>query len=160
MSNENETITRLELGGKTYILIGTAHVSKQSAEQVKAVIEQERPDAVCVELDQQRFQAISEGDKWKNTDIFAVIKQKKATMLLMNLAISSFQKRMAKQLDIKVGQEMIQGIASAKEVGAELVLADRDIQITFKRIWSGLGVWGKAQLLMQIFFSIFSNEEI
>ena len=64
-------------------------------------------------------------------DIFKVIKEKKATLLLMNLVISSFQKRMAKQLGIQAGQEMIQGIESAKEVGANLVLADRNIQITF-----------------------------
>lgn len=93
-------------------------------------------------------------------DIFKVIKEKKATLLLMNLAISSFQKRMAKQFGIQAGQEMIQGIESAKEIGADLVLADRNIQITFARIWNNVGFWGKAQLLSQVFFSIFSNEEI
>lgn len=93
-------------------------------------------------------------------DIFKVIKEKKATLLLMNLAISSFQKRMAKQFGIQAGQEMIQGIESAKEIGADLVLADRNIQITFARIWNNVGFWGKAQLLSQVFFSIFNNEEI
>ncbi|MFP3490848.1 TraB domain-containing protein, partial [Staphylococcus sp. SIMBA_130] len=78
-----------------------------------------------IELDKQRYQSITEGNKWKDTDIFQVIKDKKATLLLMNLAISSFQKRMAKQFGINPGQEMIQGIESAKETGAELVLADR-----------------------------------
>src|SRR5690606_25828124 len=156
MSEEN--ITRLELNGKEFILIGTAHVSKQSAEQVKEVIEAERPDSVCVELDQQRFESIQNKNQWKDMDIFKVIKEKKATLLLMNLAISSFQKRMAKQFGIQAGQEMIQGIESAKEVGAELVLADRNIQITFARIWNNVGFWGKAQLLSQVFFSIFNNE--
>lgn len=160
MSATNENITRIHLNDKEYILIGTAHVSKHSAEQVKEVIEAEQPDAVCVELDEQRYQSIVEGNKWREMDIFQVIKQKKATLLLMNLAISSFQKRMAKQLGIQAGQEMIQGIESAKEIGAELVLADRNIQITFARIWKSVGAWGKAQLLMQIMFSIFSNEKI
>lgn len=157
---ENENITRIQLDDKEYILIGTAHVSKQSAELVKEVIEAEKPDAVCVELDQQRFQSITEGSKWKETDIFSVIKEKKASLLLINLAISSFQKRMANQLGIQAGQEMIQGIESAKEIGAELVLADRNIQITFSRIWSQVGIWGKAQLLTQVIASIFSNETI
>jgi pheromone shutdown-related protein TraB len=160
MDVEEKNITRLNIEGKEYILIGTAHVSKKSAEQVKEVIEREQPDSVCVELDEQRYQSIMEGDKWKETDIFKVIKDKKATFLLMNLAISSFQKRMAKQLGIQAGQEMIQGIQSAKENGAELVLADRNIQVTFSRIWSNVGFTGKAKLLMQIIYSIFSNDSI
>jgi pheromone shutdown-related protein TraB len=155
-----ESITRIYLDGKELILIGTAHVSKQSAKQVKEVIESERPDSVCIELDEQRYQSIMNSNKWKETDIFKVIKEKKATLLLMNLAISSFQNRLAKQFDTKPGQEMIQGIESAKEASADLVLADRNIQITFSRIWYNLGLTGKAQLLTSVFFSIFSKETI
>lgn len=155
-----ETITKLNLNGKEVILVGTAHVSKHSAEQVKEVIDTEQPDSVCIELDDQRFKSIREGNKWKEMDIFQVIRDKKATLLLMNLAISSFQNRMAKQFGISPGQEMIQGIESAEEIGAELVLADRDIQITFSRIWGNIGLKGKAVLLTQVIASIFSNETI
>ncbi|MDN7242109.1 TraB/GumN family protein [Planococcus sp. N028] len=155
-----ENITRIQLGEKELILIGTAHVSKQSAEQVKEVIERERPDSVCIELDAQRYQSVTDNSKWKETDIFKVIKDKKASLLLMNLAISSFQNRLADQFGIKPGQEMIQGIESAKEIGADLVLADRNIQITFSRIWGNIGFMGKAQLLTSVFFSIFSKETI
>ena len=155
-----EHITRFEINNKEIILVGTAHVSKQSAELVKSVIETEQPDSVCVELDEQRYQSIVDGKKWKDMDIFRVIKEKKATLLLMNLAISSFQTRMANQFGIQAGQEMIQGIESAKEIGAELVLADRNIQITFARIWGNLGIKGKSLLLTQIIASIFSNETI
>ncbi len=158
MSEEN--ITRIHLDGKEFILIGTAHVSKHSAEQVKEVIEAEQPDSVCVELDEQRYQSITEGSKWKEMDIIQVIKEKKASLLLMNLAISSFQNRMADQFGIKAGQEMIQGIESAKETGAKLVLADRNIQITFARIWGNLGLKGKSLLLSQVIASIFSKDTI
>ncbi|MBS4025845.1 MAG: TraB/GumN family protein [Clostridia bacterium] len=158
MSEEN--ITRICLDGKEIILIGTAHVSKQSAEQVKEVIESEKPDSVCIELDEQRYQSIMADDQWKQMDIFKVIKEKKATFLLMVILISSFQKRLAKQFGIKPGQEMIQGIESAKEIGANLVLADRNIQITFLRIWHGIGLWGKGKLFMQIVYSIFNEESI
>ncbi|USK48293.1 TraB/GumN family protein [Bacillus sp. CMF12] len=158
MSEEN--ITRIHLDGKEYILIGTAHVSKHSAEQVKEVIETEQPDSVCVELDEQRYQSITEGSKWKEMDIIQVIKEKKASLLLMNLAISSFQNRMADQFGIKAGQEMIQGIESAKAAGAKLVLADRNIQITFARIWGNLGLKGKSLLLSQVIASIFSKDTI
>ncbi|MED4015705.1 TraB/GumN family protein [Sutcliffiella cohnii] len=153
-------ITTLNYEGKQIILIGTAHVSKKSAEEVKEVIEREQPDTVCVELDEPRYQSIMAGNQWKDMDIFKVIKEKKASLLLMNLAISSFQKRMAKEMDIKPGQEMIQGIESANEIGAQLVLADRNIQITFARIWGNIGLFGKAKLLMQIIYSIFSNEKV
>jgi pheromone shutdown-related protein TraB len=158
MSEEN--ISRLQIEGKEIILIGTAHVSKNSAEQVKEVIEREQPDSVCIELDEQRYKSITEGNKWKDTDIFQVIKDGKATLLLMNLAISSFQKRMASQFGINPGQEMIQGIESAKEINANLVLADRNIQTTFSRIWRGIGLRGKAMLLTQVIASIFTKETI
>jgi pheromone shutdown-related protein TraB len=158
MSEEN--ITRITLDEKELILIGTAHVSKQSAEQVKELIELERPDTVCIELDEPRYQSIVEGTSWKEMDIFKVIKEKKATLLLMNLIISSFQKRLAKQFGINPGQEMIQGIESAKEIEANLVLADRNIQVTFARIWHGVGLGGRAKLLMQIIYSIFDKEDI
>jgi pheromone shutdown-related protein TraB len=155
-----ENVSRLYIDGKKIILIGTAHVSKHSAEEVKQVIDAEKPDAICVELDEQRYQSIKDDNRWKNMDIFKVIKEKKATLLLMNLAISSFQKRMAKQFGISPGQEMIQGIESAEEHGAELVLADRNIQITFSRIWGNLDLKGKAILLTQVVGSIFSRETI
>ncbi|MBC5635390.1 TraB/GumN family protein [Ornithinibacillus sp. BX22] len=158
MSEDN--ISRLEINGKEIILIGTAHVSKTSAEQVKQVIELEQPDSVCVELDEQRYKSITEGNKWKETDIFQIIKDRKTTLLLMNLAISSFQKRMASQFGINPGQEMIQGIESAKEINANLVLADRNIQTTFSRIWRGIGLKGKLMLLTQVIASIFTRETI
>lgn len=155
-----DNITRLHIDDKEFILIGTAHVSKTSAEQVKEVIEAENPDSVCIELDQGRYNSIMEENKWKDMDIFKVIREKKATLLLMNLAISSFQNRMAKQFGISPGQEMIQGIDSAKEAGADLVLADRNIQTTFSRVWRNIGLKGKALLLMQVIGGIFSKETI
>ena len=85
MSVENENITRMYLEGKEIILIGTAQRIRGTVRTVKEVIESERPDSVCIELDEQRYQSITEGNKWKDTDIFKVIKEKKATLLLMNL---------------------------------------------------------------------------
>ncbi len=156
MSENN--VTRIVVEDKEIILIGTAHVSKKSAEQVKEVIKAEKPDAVCVELDEQRYQTLMDSNQWKEMDIFKVIKEKKTTFLLMNLVISSYQKRLAKQFDIKPGQEMLQGIESAQEMGAELVLADRNIQVTFSRIWRGIGPWGKFKLMGSIFFSFFNDD--
>ncbi len=155
-----ENITRMNIGGKEIVLIGTAHVSKESAKQVKEVIEEEQPNSVCIELDRQRYQSVTDKNRWQKMDIFKIIKEKKTTVLLVNLVISSFQNRLAKQFGIKPGQEMIQGIDSAKDIGAKLVLADRNIQTTFSRVWHGIGLKGKLSLMVQILFSIFNDESI
>ena len=156
----SENVHRLELDGKEIILIGTAHVSKKSVEEVKEIIEEEKPDTVCVELCQSRFQSITDANRWKNMDIVKVIKEGKAMMLLINLVLSSYQKRLGKQLGVQPGQEMIQGVQSANELGATLCLADRDIQTTLLRLWRGIGFWGKIKFFFQMVLSMFDDEEI
>src|SRR5690625_7843647 len=99
MSEEN--ITKIHIDQKEIILIGTAHVSKHSAEQVKEEIERENHDSVCIELDEGRYQSIMDGNGWKDRDIFNAIKEKKETLLLMNLAFDTHQKRITNQFVIK-----------------------------------------------------------
>jgi pheromone shutdown-related protein TraB len=158
--NLTEHITTLDYQGKKILLVATAHVSKESAELVKQVIEEERPDSVCIELDEDRYQNIQNPKAWENTDIVKVIKSKRVGFLLANLALSSYQKRIAKQLGTSVGGEMLQGIESAKEVGATLVLADRKIQTTFLRIWRKLSLWEKGKLLISLLFSFEDDAKI
>ncbi len=158
MSDNN--ITKLNYQGKEIILIATAHVSKESVELVRRVIEEEKPDSVCIELDEGRYRNIQDPKAWENTDIVKVIKSNRVGFLLVNLALSSYQKKLAKQLGTAVGGEMIQGIESAKEVGATLVLADRDIQTTFLRIWRKLSLWEKGKLLASLLFSSDEDKEI
>jgi len=158
LSSKNVHI--LKKDGKEILLVGTAHVSKDSAREVKELIEQEKPDSVCVELCPARYNSINNQNKWKNMDIITIIKQKKALLLLVNLILSSFQKRLAQQLGINPGQEMIQAISSAKETNAHLVLADRDIQVTFTRVWKKLSLWGKLRILIMLIFSMFGKEKI
>lgn len=100
--NNNEAVHRLNFEDKEIILLGTAHISKESVELVSSVIEEEKPDCVCVELCQSRYQAISQKDKWQKMDIIKVIKDKKAFLLLSNLLLASFQKRIAIQ-DFRLG---------------------------------------------------------
>jgi pheromone shutdown-related protein TraB len=87
-----------------------------------------------------------------------VIKSHRVGFLIANLILSTYQKRMAEQLNTNVGQEMIQGITTAKEIGATLVLADRKIQTTFLRIWRKLGLIEKSKLLFNLVFSFTSDE--
>lgn len=156
----NDPVTRLMVDGKEIILIGTAHVSQQSAELVKKIIEEERPDSVCIELDEKRYDTIQNPKAWESTDIISVIKSKRVGFLLANLALSSYQKRIAQKLNVTVGAEMLQGIQSAKEVDAQLVLADRDIQTTFLRIWRKLSLWEKLKLISALIFSFDDSNDV
>ncbi|MDF2801679.1 MAG: TraB family protein [Anaerocolumna sp.] len=150
--NENN-VTKLTYEGKEIILIATAHVSMESVELVKKVIDEERPDSVCIELDDERYQNIQNPKAWENTDIVQIIKSHKVGFLIANLILGAYQKKMAKKLNTRVGGEMLQGMDSAKEVGATLVLADRNIQTTFLRIWRKMNFWKKAKLLGSFVFS-------
>ncbi len=156
----NEHTITLEWDGKEIILIGTAHVSKESAVEVAEIIARERPDTVCIELDEGRYKAILNPEKYQNTDVIQIIRNKKVLSMMANLVLASFQKKMADQLGIKPGAEMMQGIKSAEEVGAELVLADREIQTTLNRVWRNVGFSGKIKLMTQLVMSLFDDEEI
>ena len=157
---ENENVTHIEIDGKDIYLIGTAHVSSQSAEETGRVIDEIRPDSICVELDDDRIESIKDPDKWKNTDIITVIKQKKAMYLLVSLILSSYQKRLAKSFGVSVGGEMLVGINKAQETGAVLTAADRPIRTTFTRIWRKMSGKGKIKLLTGLFSALLDDETI
>jgi pheromone shutdown-related protein TraB len=140
--------------------LGTAHVSKDSEQLVADVIEAERPDTVCVELCEARYQSIRQKDKWLDTDIIKVIKEKKSFLLLSNLLLASFQKRIADKFDIKPGAEMIKAIESGEAIGAEIHLADRNIRITLTKTWRVMGLWDKIKLLFQLVLSMGEIDEI
>ena len=156
----NSDIHHLSFEDKEVILLGTAHVSKESARLVASVIEEEKPDTVCIELCQSRYQSIRQKDRWQNMDIVKVIKEKKAFLLLSNLLLASFQKRIAEKLDIKPGAEIISAIETAEKVGAQIHLADRDIRITLSRTWRVMSLWNKLKILFQLILSAGEIDEI
>lgn len=145
---------------KTLYLIKTAHVSKNSVEDVKRIIDEIKPDAICIELDKERKETLLNKEGWRNTDITKVIKEHKVGFLLVNVILSSFQKRMAAKMDTQSGGEMLEGIRKAEELKVPLILADRNIKTTFKRIWNSLGFKEKMKLLMAIVMAIFDDEDI
>ncbi|MFH1580472.1 MAG: TraB/GumN family protein [Pseudomonadota bacterium] len=156
----NSDIHLLSFEDKEVILLGTAHVSKESAELVASVIEEEKPDTVCIELCQSRYQSIRQKNRWQNMDIIKVIKEKKAFLLLSNLLLASFQKRIAGKLDVKPGAEIISAIKTAEKVGAQVHLADRDIRITLSRTWRVMSLWDKLKILFQLISSAGEIDEI
>ncbi len=159
-AGKDASIHQLSHGDKTILLIGTAHVSRQSAELVEEIIHNETPDTVCVELCQNRLNAIQDPNRWRNMDIVKVIKEKKSLVLFLNLLLASFQKKIADRFGIKPGQEMINAVKAAEEIGALIRPSDRDIQITLNRLWRGMGLWSKLKLMGSMIFSMGSSDDI
>jgi pheromone shutdown-related protein TraB len=157
---QDSMITNISINGKEIFLIGTAHVSRQSAQLVEDTIHEHTPDTVCVELCATRLASLKDKDKWRNMDIVKVIKEKKALLLFMNLLLASFQKKMADKFDIKPGQEMINAIKAAEEIDAKIVPSDREIQITLTRVWRGMGLWEKLKLMFSLMLSFGASDEI
>lgn len=156
----NPNITKIDVNGKEIYLIGTAHVSLTSRQEVKECIDEVQPDSICIELDDDRYEAFQNPKRWEDTDIIQVIRENKTGYMIVNLILSSYQRRIAKKMNVQAGQEMLQGIESAKEIGAHLVLADRNIQTTFKRIYRKHSFWQKIKLLTSMVLSIFEDEDI
>jgi len=115
-----ETVKIVENEGKTYYLLGTAHVSAKSVEEVSAVVEEINPDSICIELCQKRYENFKNRDQWKKTDIFTIIKQKKVLLLMTNLVMSSFYRKIGKELDVTPGAEMMRGAQEAENRGIKL----------------------------------------
>ena len=148
------------LDGKKILLIGTAHISQSSVDEVNTVINQVKPDTVCIELCSSRYQAMLAKDQWKNMDIFKVIREGKSFLLFANLIMTAFQKRLGSKLGVKPGSEMFEAANVAEKLNSELVLADRDVKITLQRTWRGMPFWGKMKVLGQLLASLFIREEI
>ena len=148
------------LDGKKILLIGTAHISQSSVDEVNTVINQVNPDTVCIELCSSRYQAMLAKDQWKNMDIFKVIREGKSFLLFANLIMTAFQKRLGSRLGVKPGSEMFEAANVAEKLNSELVLADRDVKITLQRTWRGMPFWGKMKVLGQLLASLFIREEI
>jgi len=159
-SNNHNMVHHLRFENKEIILIGTAHVSRESSDLVAAVIEAEKPDTVCVELCASRYQTIRMKDQWQNMDIVKVIKDKKTFLLLSNLILAAFQKRIAAKLDIVPGAEMIRAIEAADAMGAAVHLADREIRVTLSRAWKAMTFWEKNKLLYHLLISFTEAEDI
>ncbi|MDP6655414.1 MAG: TraB/GumN family protein [SAR324 cluster bacterium] len=145
---------------KQILLIGTAHISQSSVDEVNEVIEQEKPDTVCIELCASRHQAMMDKDQWKNMDIFKVVREGKSFLLFANLIMTAFQKRLGSQLGVKPGAEMLAAAEASERVNSELLLADRDVKITLQRTWRGMPFWGRMKVLSQLLVSLFIREEI
>ena len=157
---ENTDIHRVTIDNREIVLVGTAHISQESVETVKAVIQEENPDTVCVELDEQRHRALRNPRHWESLNLIQVLKQGQAPFLLANLTLASFQKRMGLQTGVKPGAELAAAAEIAEDLGKEIQLVDREIRTTLLRAWRKAGFWKKMTLLSTLLLSLFDSQEL
>ena len=157
---QTSNVTRLTLGEREFILVGTAHVSRESVDEVTNAIRDEQPDRVCVEIDDARHQALVEKRSWESLDIYAVLRERKGFLLLGNLVLSSFQRRMGVELGVVPGEEMLAAITVAAELGIPTSFVDRPIHTTLRRAWARSSLWGKNKMLAALLSSVFTNEKL
>ncbi len=157
---QSEPIVVLDVKGCKVTILGTAHVSRASADKVKELIATEAFDAVAVELCPSRHNAIVNPDSLAKMDLFQVIKTGQASMVAASLALGAYQQRMAEQFDIEPGAEMRVAISDAKEANLPVLLIDREIGITLKRVYQNVPWWKRFYLFSGLFASIVSKEKV
>lgn len=150
----------IEQGGRSVILVGTAHVSQQSVELVQEVIQREKPDKVCIELDEKRHQALSDENRWQKLDLKTVIKNRQLSTLMVSIMMASYQKKLGDNLGVTPGAELLAASRTAEGLGIPVCLCDRDIRITLRRAWKSTSLFRKFYLLSSLIAGMFDSEEI
>ncbi len=153
-------VAPIHLHNKTILLVGTAHISQQSADLVQEIIENEQPDTVCIELDEKRYVALSKKQKWENLDLKQVVRKKQLSTLLVNLVLSSYQKRLGGQLGVMPGTELLTAAKTAEKHDIPVELCDRDVRVTLRRAWHATTFFKKGYLLATLLASLFDKTEL
>lgn len=156
----SEDVQVVEKNGREFIIVGTAHISRQSADLVKEVIIREMPDTVCIELDEKRYKALSEKNRWENLDLKTIIKEKQLSTLLMNLVLASYQKKLGEKLGVTPGTELLEAANTAKELNLPIELCDREVRITLRRSWNLMSLWQKIKFLTGSLAGLFEKQEL
>ena len=156
----SDTVNRIFLdNGDEIILVGTAHVSQDSVDEVRTVIDEEQPDHICLELDKGRYESKTKEQSYANMNLTKVFKEGKTFLVLANTALASFQKKMGNQTGSAPGEEIIGTSRIAEEKGIPYSFCDREIATTLKRAWAKSNLWNKAKLIGTLLSSAFDKEE-
>jgi len=155
-----QPVARVSRCGVEYVLLGTAHVSRVSADAVRAMLERERFDAVAVELCEPRYQSMRDPEAFRKLDLFQVIRQGKAGLIAANLALSAFQRRLAEQFGIEPGAEMKAAIDGADARGLPIWLIDREIGVTLKRAYHSVGFLDRLSIVGGLGASVLTREDV
>ncbi|MGD2082946.1 MAG: TraB/GumN family protein [Chromatiales bacterium] len=157
---ENAPLAHLRVGASRVTLLGTAHVSRTSAEQVQALLAGGEYDAVAVELCPSRYNAIVDPDSLARMDLFRVVREGRAPMALASLALGAYQQRLADQFGIEPGAEQRAAISTARASHKPVLLIDREIGVTLKRVSASVPWWQRWGLVAGLLASVVSREEV
>ena len=146
--------------GREFILVGTAHVSQESTDLVREVLGREKPDCVCVELDAQRYAALSQQQRWEELDLREVIRRRHLGALIVNLVLGSYQKKLGRQLGVLPGTELLEATKIAQEYHIPFALCDRDVRVTLRRAWRSAPFLKKMLLVSSLLASLFDKTPI
>lgn len=150
----------VDLAAHQLTLLGTAHVSQASANEVRELIRSGEFDAVAIELCTSRYQSLTQPDAMAKLDLFQVLRQGKAGMVAASLALGAFQQRIAEQSGIEPGAEMRAAVKGAQRAGLPLYLIDREIGVTLKRIYQNVPWYKRFGLISGLLGSVLSRQKV
>jgi pheromone shutdown-related protein TraB len=159
-SVQQEPLVEVRIGNSQVTLLGTAHVSRASAEKVRELLDSGAYDAVAVELCPSRYHAILDPDALSRMDLFKVIREGKVSMVAANLALGAYQQRLAEQFEIEPGAEQLAAIRHAQAHHKPVLLIDREIGVTLKRVLHNVPWWKRFGLFAGLLGSLFSRDEV
>ncbi|NIZ18903.1 TraB/GumN family protein [Entomospira culicis] len=140
--------------GDTIYLLGTAHVSARSVEDVREVAQTYQVDAICVEIDADRLANMRQEKAWKESDLISILKKKQGFLLLVNLALASFQKKIGDEQGVAPGSDMKEAVLIAESMGITPALVDRKVSITLRRVWAMSSFWQKTKLFSSLILGV------
>jgi Uncharacterized homolog of PrgY (pheromone shutdown protein) len=117
------------------VLIGTAHVSEKSVEEVRSVIRSLKPDVVAVELCKGRFDSLEGNTQEEQVPIKDLLSGGKIYYYIIHWLLAHLQKKIGEDMGVRPGAEMLSAMEEASDIGANIALIDRDIQVTLQRFW-------------------------
>ncbi len=153
-------VHRVRAGDREIFLVGTAHVSQRSVELVRSVIERERPDVVCIELDAGRYEALSQEKRFAEQDLREVMRKKQLATLMLNLILASYQRRLGLKLGVAPGSELLEAAKVAHELGIPIALCDREVRITLRRAWKSISWWQRVRLVTELAASVTESPDV
>lgn len=155
-----QPVREITRDGVQYVILGTAHVSRASVHAVVEMAGSGDFDAIAVELCPARHQALTKQQQWKEMDLYRIIREKKAGLVMANLALGAYQRRIAEQFGIEPGAELKAAADAATEHNLPLQLIDRDLATTLKRSYRAVPWYKRIMLSAGLVMSTVSSEEI
>jgi pheromone shutdown-related protein TraB len=155
-----DDVVRIRTDGREYLLVGTAHISRESADAVERIIAAERPDCVCVELDARRYDALAQRRQFESLDLRAVIRNRQLAPLLLNLVLASYQRQLGGALGVLPGAELLAAVRAAEAHAIPVRLCDRDVRVTLRRAWAVLSLRRKAELIATVLHGLLEPPQL